>query len=1333
MTPLKRLSNKQQLKGMTLQNKMFVLFGGICGLLIISLILIAMFGLPFLGIGGSYQARMAMVKKTITQVADHKKTIVEIWLNERHAELKTITGHNNLIHSLLTNGDNESLQAYFETHLQNMVTASPVLESMWLVNTTTGKTIATTLHPLEKLQADNFFQNTCTTPVDFSVKIVHSKDHNDCAIMFSQAIYLPDSKKRVAILIAKTNINSFLRPLLHKRYGLGETDEIILVNRHGTLLTPLINPLHGGETARSMETKLEGKAINSIVNGVEAFHHGTNYYGEKALSATRIIKAGDGNYWGIIVKQDFADAMASIYSRIKFLSFLGVAIFLSLLALIYLIAKQITKPLHELGRVAKIVSAGDLTARAQVTTHDEFELFATVFNRMVDQIENWHDELELIATEKTDKLNHAYLELQRREKQQQSLAEITQEYLNRGNLETALEQLTTKAVHLSGAQLGRFYYLANIDGKVKIVATSKSCWSKKLNSAENGNRDTIRALEQYIDEIKRSGSKIVDHLLQVKRPVLFDADQFQRTNDIPLPDNFPQIDSMMLVPVKVDKQIVAFISLTNRPGGFGHNEILEGDTFATKAALLIHAENRELARVAGEERSNSRNEFMANMSHELRTPLNIIIGMNQLLQRMDNSSVQGDYLTKIGFSAQQLLGLVNDVLDLSKVAVGQKLTIETVSFDPEELFYNVTQLLTFGQNNCKVELHADISRDIPHRLLGDARRLTQILNNLLSNALKFTPQGAITLKVVPLQKTDGQIVLDFSVTDTGIGMDKNQQEQVFEPFIQVDSSATRQYGGSGLGLPISQQLCQLLGGNLSVTSSLNEGSTFHFELPFQIDIDNDQPLKELLPAVNLHGLPLLVATDCPMCCDILQRMLKAMQFKVDIVFSSSGALELLQQAIVRGKPYQLLLIGQSLNEISGLAFAEQLATKSDLSELRRLLQVNPADLATISERRESLALNGLLPSPVRPSTLFDQILNAFGYSITTDQLPPELSMRWQAKVLLVEDNEMGRQMARALLENYGIEVVEAVNGAEAVAKIKTDEFDLVLMDIQMPIMDGLSATQKIRTLKTNNSDTLPIIAMTAHAFTENRAESLAAGMNGHITKPIEIETLHAELMQWLPVNLQTLTTTVPTDNASSNGELESALPEVDVAGGIRRVLGNKQTYLQMLKKFTQQYADTEIKLQHELDTEQQEAAILRVHTLKGVAGNLGATKLHKLAGQLEGELTKKENPATLSGMLAEQRHFLEALQLLSELQQLPEDNDKAKGSEQELRNILKQLLQPLETLQAQTVKPLLKQISAKSWPDEYQQPLTQIAEQVERYQFSTAAEQVHELLKDGEI
>ncbi|WP_163932071.1 response regulator [Paraferrimonas sp. SM1919] len=498
-----------------------------------------------------------------------------------------------------------------------------------------------------------------------------------------------------------------------------------------------------------------------------------------------------------------------------------------------------------------------------------------------------------------------------------------------------------------------------------------------------------------------------------------------------------------------------------------------------------------------------KSEFLANMSHEIRTPMNAIIGMLQLAQRTELTSQQADYLKKADFSAQNLLGIINDILDFSKIEAG-KLELETIEFDLEEVLEQAISVnaLAAQKKGNELLLFAPISHNL--KLIGDPLRLSQVLINLLSNAVKFTEKGEVELGCEEVNQVDGRLGIKFWIRDTGIGIDETKQQQLFEAFAQADGSTTREYGGTGLGLSISRQLVQLMGGDISLESQLHEGSTFSFELVFDLaKVDHRSKLE--LPA-GYQNASVLVIDDNPTSTEIYSTMLKQMGMKVDSCTSpTQGLAKLITQ------DYDLLLIDWMMPELDGISLVQKLQQKK--SKLPKILLMTAHSAQPLSEKIAGTAIDSVLQKPFKASELLihlqtHQTLKTD--SATETKLPPSNDIT--KTILLVEDNIINQQVAKELLLSAGYVVDVVDDGQQALERLQSQPYDLVLMDIQMPVMDGLTAAKAIRNMPQYQD--LPIIAMTAHAMSGDREKSLRAGMNDHITKPIDLVALLQMLKKW---------------------------------------------------------------------------------------------------------------------------------------------------------------------------------------------------------------------------
>jgi len=610
----------------------------------------------------------------------------------------------------------------------------------------------------------------------------------------------------------------------------------------------------------------------------------------------------------------------------------------------------------------------------------------------------------------------------------------------------------------------------------------------------------------------------------------------------------------------------------------------------------------------------AKSEFLANMSHEIRTPMNAILGMNELALRTNLTDKQRGYLSRVKIAANSLLAIINDILDFSKVEAG-KLEMESREFNLQDVMDRVTAVVGLRAQQKGLDLLLNTAPDLPAVLVGDPLRLEQVLINLCSNAVKFTDDGEIVVvTVASLVEKSGSVTLRFSVRDTGVGISEDQVGRLFQPFNQLDASTTRKYGGTGLGLAICRQLVTMMGGEIGVTSKPGKGSTFFFTAVFGT-IEAQQPPPAMTSA-SLRDLRILVVDDSADSCQIFRDLLHGLGCQPVIASSAMAGLGELEAADAH--PFDLVLLDWKMPGVDGFDLVELIRRSAHIGRIPRMVMVTAYGDEVLARRAVAQRLDGCLAKPVSASTLLDAIMDVFGPREVGSlaaapppgeeigiAAPPHLRGR---RVLLVEDNEFNQLVATDWLSDVaGMQVSVAMNGEQAVEKIRTEQFDVVLMDVQMPVMDGCQATSLVR--KDAAFANLPIIAMTAHAMVRDRDRCLAAGMNDYVCKPFDSKALFAVLAKWLggqPV--------------ASIGVEEAPAPvsvAVDFDRGLQLCLGRKALYEEVIDRFLKGLAGEAGKLQAAVAANE----VLRIkqiaHSMVSSASVLGAAPLFAAARELE--------------------------------------------------------------------------------------------------------------------
>jgi PAS domain S-box-containing protein len=874
--------------------------------------------------------------------------------------------------------------------------------------------------------------------------------------------------------------------------------------------------------------------------------------------------------------------------------------------------RPISNPILELAWTTKMVtSARDYSIRARKHSEDEVGVLIDGFNEMLEQIQNRDTELR-----------HAREDLERRVDER--TAELGQEVADRQRAQEALHESEGR-IRLLLDSTAEAIYGIDREGKCTFCnpATLRLLGYEKIDALLG------RQMHEVMHHSHADGTPYpikecnIAASLDLGEGIHSDQEVFWRANGT----NFPA--EYWAYPIRKEGEIVGavvtFLDITVRKRAQG--------------ALLE-------AKEAAEAGSRAKSEFLANMSHEIRTPMNGIIGMTELALDTSLTPEQRDYLSLVKSSADSLLHVINDILDFSKIEAG-KLELEKTEFEIRDLFRDTLKTLSQRADEKHLEICARVSPRVPKTLMGDPTRLRQLVVNLIGNAIKFTEKGNIILDTELESGAGEEIRLHISVSDTGMGIPLEKQRIIFESFAQVDGSTTRRFGGTGLGLTISRQLAELMGGRMWVESEVGKGSTFHFTCHFQRGTAPESD-EERMAAQTLPGLNVLVVDNNPVNRNIFAEMLTNWRMIPTLAESGASALKLLEAAQRDDHAFPVVLLDALMPGVDGFQILQRIQSNPGLSGAVIMLLSGNRHLADAARCRE-LGVKQCLTKPVGQSELLDAILMALGLGAVEERLI-ESSVRVaekpkgrQLNILLSEDNPVNQKLAIRLLEKAGHRVTLAGTGREALAAWENagiPGFDVVLMDIQMPEMDGMEATAAIRKREMNSGMHVPIIAMTAHAMRGDKEKCLASGMDGYISKPIQPASLFAEIERCLAATH---------GGYAMSENSQDPVEKIDRASLLERVEGDQELLADMIHLFQEDAAHLLSTMREALKRGDMAALEMTAHSLKGAAGNLSAKSTAAAALQLEKDAKNKDAESAKESLAQVEQAVSRLLPALAEL------------------------------------------------------------------------------------
>jgi PAS domain S-box-containing protein len=1055
-----------------------------------------------------------------------------------------------------------------------------------------------------------------------------------------------------SIVLVESHGNLLARTENRKRSGLSEIEKRVLTGGEGNSGT--IHNIHN-DTQTIMAFSQIGAQINRRILPPGA---------KKGISGEKWVPTT----WHLFVEVDQEKVYAPINKLVYNFFIIGVVLLTLLMTSSFLFARQLLRPIAKLTDGVERIGKGELAFRINLNSNDEFGQLGNAFDGMALKLQGSLDSLKKSEERFKLSLNFSAVgswDWDMKTGQLYWSENITPLFGGIEGYSDICYESFMQAIHPDdrekvqkevetsiedGKPYEVEYRVVWQDGTIRWILECGDMLRDKDGKAQHklgvvqeitSRKKSEEELQQHSLAVKQSPVSVV--ITDIKGQIEYVNPKFEEVTGYSFAEVVGQ-NPRLLKSGKHDNTFYEELWKTVLKGEEWHGEICNrrknGEEFWESASisslkssdgLITHfvavKENitekkiMKMAAERAEAATKAKSDFLANMSHEIRTPMNAVLNMSRLALETDLSPKQRNYILKSTQSAEALLGIINDILDFSKVEAGM-LEIESINFNLYEVLDRVSSIIGLKTHEKKLELIYDFEPKIRNHLIGDPMRLTQVIVNLANNAIKFTKEGEIIIQLRTLDVDDKTVQLQVAVKDTGIGIEPEKQKAIFKSFTQADSSISRRYGGTGMGLAISTSLVEIMGGEIGMESEPGKGSTFHFTTTFGVWNQDNQ--EEFRVPDDVSSIRILMVDDNDRARQSSCQILQGFNFQVGEATTGAEALDELLAAEASNRPYQLVLMDLQMPEMDGVTATRAIKESALLENPPVIIMLSTYDVDTISNELDDIGLKGMLIKPVTPSTLLDSILNLFGYNtglrhshrVKAQSVSDAEEKLRGAKILVAEDNEINQEVVMDLLGAVGLIIVTANDGQEALDILQRESFDGVLMDIQMPEMDGFTATQAIR--KQERFKDLPIIAMTANAMVGDREKAMEAGMNDHIAKPIDPETMLVTMAKWITPAAPSQKLITSTDMA----EESKALPELeclDREAGLAICRGNSTLYQKLLIKFIKNHQNFVDHFNAARKQNDEVAATRHAHTLKGVAGTIGAVRLEAAAATLESD------------------------------------------------------------------------------------------------------------------